>query len=40
MEHPNATIQEAAEASGFSSRQAYYNVKSRIEKDASKAYLR
>ena len=40
QEHPNATIQEAAEASGFSSRQAYYNVKSRIEKDASKAYLR
>ena len=32
QEHPNATIQEAAEASGFSSRQAYYNVKSRLEK--------
>jgi AraC-like DNA-binding protein len=32
QEHPNATIQEAAEASGFSSRQAYYSVKSRMEK--------
>ena len=32
QEHPNATIQEAAEASGFCSRQAYYSVKSRMEK--------
>ena len=31
QEHPNATIQEAAEASGFSSRQAYYSVKARME---------
>lgn len=35
QEHPNATVQEAAEASGFCSRQAYYNVKSRMEKAMS-----
>ena len=31
-QHPDATIQEAAEASGFNSRQAYYTVKARLEK--------
>ena len=31
-EHPEATVQEAAEASGFTSRQAYYTVKARLEK--------
>ena len=33
LEHPDATIQEAVEVSGFSSRQAYYNVKARFEKE-------
>jgi AraC-like DNA-binding protein len=32
QQYPDATIQEAAEASGFSSRQAYYSVRSRLEK--------
>ena len=31
-QHPDATVQEAAEASGFTSRQAYYTVKARLEK--------
>lgn len=31
-QHPEATVQEAAEASGFASRQAYYMVKARLEK--------
>lgn len=32
-EHPKCTIQEAAEESGFKSRQSYYNVKARLEKE-------
>ena len=33
-ENPDATIQEAAEASGFTSRQAYYKVKATLEKQS------
>ena len=33
-QHPDATIQEAAEASGFTSRQAYYKVKATLEKQS------
>ena len=32
--HPGARLQEALEASGFNSRQAYYNVKDRLAEDA------
>ena len=32
QEHPAGTVLEAVEESGFSSRQAYYNVKARLEK--------
>ena len=32
--HPGARLQEALEASGFNSRQAYYNVKDRLSEDA------
>ena len=31
-QHPEATVQEAAEVCGFASRQAYYTVKARLEK--------
>ena len=31
-QHPEATVQEAAEVCGFASRQAYYMVKARLEK--------
>ena len=32
-DNPSATMQEAVEASGFNSRQAYYGVKKRLEKN-------
>ena len=33
--HPGSTVQEAAEAAGFNSRQAYYTVKARLEQQRS-----